>query len=64
MDIQQLCAVLQGCLSANPEERKAAEALLKQVLLDALQLHQAALTKHTTIQQCLQPLAVPLTCNP
>uniref|UniRef100_A0A383WBL3 Importin N-terminal domain-containing protein n=1 Tax=Tetradesmus obliquus TaxID=3088 RepID=A0A383WBL3_TETOB len=30
MDIQQLCAVLQGCLSANPEERKAAEALLKQ----------------------------------
>eukprot|EP00878_Enallax_costatus_P046967 GHUV01057304.1.p1 GENE.GHUV01057304.1~~GHUV01057304.1.p1 ORF type:complete len:796 (+),score=306.27 GHUV01057304.1:175-2562(+) len=30
MDIQQLCAVLQGCLSANQEERKAAEALLKQ----------------------------------
>jgi hypothetical protein len=34
MDIQQLCAVLQGCLSANPDERKAAEALLKQVLPD------------------------------
>jgi hypothetical protein len=35
MDIQQLCAVLQGCLSANPDERKAAEALLKQVLDNA-----------------------------
>lgn len=29
--MQQLCAVLQGCLSSNREERSQAEALLKQV---------------------------------
>ncbi|KAF8071226.1 SAD2 [Scenedesmus sp. PABB004] len=33
MDVQALCSVLQGCLSANQEERKAAEALLKQAEL-------------------------------
>lgn len=31
MDLQQLCGVLTGCLSANQEERAAAEAILKQV---------------------------------
>ncbi len=31
--MQQLCAVLQGCLSSNREERSQAEALLKQVCL-------------------------------
>lgn len=29
--MQQLCAVLQGCLSQNRDERNQAEALLKQV---------------------------------
>lgn len=31
MDLAQLCAVLQGCLSSNQQERSAAEQLLKQV---------------------------------
>lgn len=31
MDVQQICAVLQGCLSQNRDERNQAEALLKQV---------------------------------
>lgn len=31
MDVQQICAVLQGCLSQNRDERTQAEALLKQV---------------------------------
>jgi hypothetical protein len=35
--VQQLCAVLQGCLSSNREERSQAEALLKQVCRPLLQ---------------------------
>jgi hypothetical protein len=63
MDLQQLCAVLQGCLSANPDERKAAEALLKQVLQNYINAirhltcpHEAALMN--TAVQHPQPVLV------
>jgi hypothetical protein len=49
MDLQQLCAVLQGCLSANPDERKAAEALLKQVLLDGITSFRLSLCPHDAV---------------
>ena len=32
MDIGQLCSILAACISTNPEQRKAGEATLEQVL--------------------------------
>ena len=32
MDIGQLCSILAACMSTNPEQRKAGETTLEQVL--------------------------------
>lgn len=32
MDIGQLCSILAACMSTNPEQRKAGEATLEQVV--------------------------------
>jgi len=32
MDIGQLCSILAACISTNPEQRKAGETTLEQVL--------------------------------
>jgi hypothetical protein len=52
MDVQQLCAVLQGCLSSNREERSQAEALLKQVGCCLKQAEFADTPPHCSKQWC------------